>query len=173
MQQITNFGPSFWPCGLGFPYVIWRPTKKKQECSNLNINKFEPPFWPWGLSQSVSWQMACYLLSMAHFFYDKLATTRWRVWSIYQTRHFQHFQKSHSITPRWRVWSIYQTRHWQKSQKWHSMACLINLLNNGVNGVDGVDGFNGVFDNLPDFDLQVNSSFCSPFSTLRFSLKIK
>ena len=32
------------------------------------------------------------------------------------------------------------------------MACLINLLNNGVDGVDGVDGFygfNGVFDNLP------------------------
>ena len=30
-----------------------------------------------------------------------------------------------------------------------SMACLINLLNNGVNGVDGFDGVNGVFDNLP------------------------
>ena len=29
------------------------------------------------------------------------------------------------------------------------MACLINLLNNGVNGVYGVDGVNGVFDNLP------------------------
>ena len=32
------------------------------------------------------------------------------------------------------------------------MACLINLLNNGVDGVygvDGVDGVNGVFDNLP------------------------
>ena len=29
------------------------------------------------------------------------------------------------------------------------MACLINLLNNGVNGVDGFDGVNGVFDNLP------------------------
>ena len=29
------------------------------------------------------------------------------------------------------------------------MACLINLLNNGVDGVDGFYGFNGVFDNLP------------------------
>ena len=29
------------------------------------------------------------------------------------------------------------------------MACLINLLNNGVGGVDGVGGVNGVFDNLP------------------------
>ena len=29
------------------------------------------------------------------------------------------------------------------------MACLINLLNNGVDGVYGVDGVNGVFDNLP------------------------
>ena len=29
------------------------------------------------------------------------------------------------------------------------MACLINLLNNGVDGVDGFDGVNGVFDNLP------------------------
>ena len=29
------------------------------------------------------------------------------------------------------------------------MACLINLLNNGVGGVDGFDGVNGVFDNLP------------------------
>ena len=31
------------------------------------------------------------------------------------------------------------------------MACLINLLNNGVDGVDGFYGFNGVFDNLPYF----------------------
>ena len=31
------------------------------------------------------------------------------------------------------------------------MACLINLLNNGVDGVDGFDGVNGVFDNLPLF----------------------
>ena len=30
-----------------------------------------------------------------------------------------------------------------------SMACLINLLNNGVNGVDSFVGFIGVFDNLP------------------------
>ena len=29
------------------------------------------------------------------------------------------------------------------------MACLINLLNNGVDGVDGFYGVNGVFDNLP------------------------
>ena len=29
------------------------------------------------------------------------------------------------------------------------MACLINLLNNGVDGVDGVEGVDGVFDNLP------------------------
>ena len=36
------------------------------------------------------------------------------------------------------------------------MACLINLLNNGVDGVDGFDGVNGVFDNLPFF---VASSF--------------
>ena len=52
--------------------ICYLKTNKKTRvlCSNLNINKFEPPFWPWGLSQSVSWQMACYLLSMAHFFYD-------------------------------------------------------------------------------------------------------
>ena len=39
-----------------------------------------------------------------------------------------------------------------------SMACLINLLNNGVDGVDGVDGFdgvNGVFDNLPNFPREI------------------
>ena len=36
------------------------------------------------------------------------------------------------------------------------MACLINLLNNGVNGVDGFDGVNGVFDNLP-FKVQILS----------------
>ena len=49
----------------------------------------------------------------------------------------------------WRVWSIYQKRHCQNFSKCHSMACLINLLNNGVDGVDGFYGFNGVFDNLP------------------------
>ena len=38
------------------------------------------------------------------------------------------------------------------SQKKPSMACLINLLDNGVNGVDGFDGVNGVFDNLPWFN---------------------
>ena len=31
------------------------------------------------------------------------------------------------------------------------MACLINLLNNGVDGVNGVYGVDGVFDNLPSY----------------------
>ena len=31
------------------------------------------------------------------------------------------------------------------------MACLINLLNNGVDGVNGVYGVDGVFDNLPSW----------------------
>ena len=52
-------------------------------------------------------------------------------------------------TSQWRVWSIYQKRHCQNFSKCHSMACLINLLNNGVDGVDGFYGVNGVFDNLP------------------------
>ena len=29
------------------------------------------------------------------------------------------------------------------------MACMINLLSNGVNGFDGFYGVKGVFDNLP------------------------
>ena len=40
------------------------------------------------------------------------------------------------------------------------MACLINLLNNGVNGVDGFDGVNGVFDNLPKKDVVKNPGNC-------------
>ena len=60
-----------------------------------------------------------------------------------------HYTMTNISTSQWRVWSIYQKRHCQNFSKCHLMACLINLLNNGVDGVDGFYGFNGVFDNLP------------------------